>query len=836
MAAVGHALFIGAAPVAPAQASHAALRFAALRGLHKGAIASVSTAPIVVAGTTVAHVVALDAGGYVVMRADDAAPPVKLYSAVGALSNLPPAFLRVLETELAGELNYLTTRRAQLRSATAHFVAQWQALLGAAPITAADSSAEPLGATVGPLLTLTWNQNYPYNYYAPYASGGPGGRAYAGCVATAMAMILRYHQWPAAITTNYSYYDGGGACVGTHAASDATLTAYQWANMPTAVSSASTAAQKQAVGQLMYHCGVTVDMDFEYDGSGAYSEDVPGALQNYFAYNTSYVRSRASYNNTQWYALLETNMVQQRPVYYSFYSSGGGHAVVCDGTRNGNEIHLNYGWGGYATTWYNMDNVNGGGSAWTGHRALMDIAPKFAAVTVHEVVVEEDDDHDRYVAPGETAGLRIWLRNTGGASAGAVTGTLASLDPNVTVLAGGPLPYGVLTSGALASNEPLYSVLISGACPAGNYPLQFVAAANDRWTNVFTLRVDRLPRIVCATTNVLLTVEQGLDDSATIVLSNAGIETLTVYLTDNLLSGSTNYGVRTSDQADGPLFVWQDLSAHGTAVPFSDDDGVSQMLDIGFDFPFFGQSYSQLMIGANGGLGLTNGMLYYQNRALPTTTMYAPARFLAPLWCDLEPSKGGAVRYCASAGQFIVAWDAVPLYGSPTTETFQAILRPNGEILYQYKQHSGVPTNTIGVQAGFSPAGPAVQVAYNQPLVHDGLAVRIAPARGDSWLTYAPASVSVPPGSATNILVQCAAANLSNGVYTARAVIIHNDPRMPPLSITVEFIVPEPTMVGGLLMLTALFRRRGRAGDHFAEMQGTSGRVVGMSAAATEDQ
>ncbi len=809
MAAAGHAFFIGAAPVAPAQAGQAAARFAALRGLHKGAGGSGAIAPIVVAGTTVAQVVALEAGGYVVMRADDEAPPVKLYSAAGALSNLPPAFLRVLEAELAGELSYLAAHRAQVRTTTARFAAEWQALRGVAPAAPAAATAEPQGVTVGPLLALSWNQDYPYNYYAPFASGGPGGRAYAGCVASAMAMILRYHQWPVAITTNYSYYDSGGSCVGTHAASDATLNAYQWVNMPTSINSSSPTAQKQAIGQLMYHCAVTVAMNFEADGSGAYSEDVPGALQHYFAYNTSYVRSRASYNNSQWYTLLETNMVQQRPVYYSFYSSAGGHAVVCDGTRNGNELHLNYGWGGYATAWYNMDNVNGGGDIWTSHRAVMDIAPQFAAITVHEVAVESDDDQDGFVAPGETAGLRVWLRNTGGASAGVVTGMLTSLDAMLTVMTGGPQSYGALPATALASNAALFSVIVSGACPAGDYPLQFVAAARDAWTNVFTLRVDRLPRIHCATTAVVLMVEHGTTDYYAVSVTNAGIEPLTVYLTDNLLSGSTNYAVRTSDQADGPLFVWQDLTANGIAVPFSDDDGVSQMLDIGFDFPFFGQSYSQLMIGANGGIGLTNGILYYQNRALPTTTMYAPARFLAPLWCDLEPSKGGAVRYYAGAGQFIVAWDAVPRYDAATTETFQAILRPNGEMLYQYKQYSGIPTNTIGAQAGFSPAGPALQVAYNQPYVHDGLAVQIAPARTDSWLSYAPGNASIAPGSATTIAIQASAAPLSNGVYTARTMIIHNDPRVPPLTVAVEFVVPEPAVLGGLVVLAALFRRRG---------------------------
>lgn len=831
MAAVGHVLFMHAAPVTPAQAVQAATRLAALRGLHQGTFSGAATSPLQVGGTTVAHVVTLDAGGYVVMRADDAAPPVKLYSDVGALSNLPPAFLRVLEVELAGELAYLNAQRPALRTATMPYAAQWQALLEDATATA--TLAEPTGTTVGPLLTLSWNQDWPYNYYAPFASGGPDGRAYAGCVATAMSMILRYHQWPTAITTNYSYYDSGGSCVGTHAASDATLNAYQWVNMPTSISSSSPTAQKQAIGQLMYHCAVTVRMDFEADGSGAYSSDVPSALQSYFACTTSPVRYRSSYNNTQWYALLETNMLLQRPVYYSFLSADSGHAVACDGTRNGNEIHLNYGWGGYATAWYNMDNVNGGGVTWTSHAAVMDIAPKLAAVTVHEVAIESDDDQDGFVAPGETAGLRVWLRNTGGASAGVVTGLLSSLDAYLGVVAGGPQSYGVLPAGALASNAALFSVIVSGACPAGDYPLQFVAAARDAWTNVFTLRVDRLPRIQCATTAVVLMVEHGTTDYYAVSVTNAGIEPLTLYLTDNLLSGSTNYAVRTSDQTNGPLFVWQDLTQHGIPVQFSDDDGVSQMLDLGFDFPFFGQSHSQVMIGANGGLGLTNGILYYQNRGLPTTRMYAPARFLVPLWCDLEPAKGGAVRYAAGAGQFTVSWDAVPRYDASTTETFQAILRPTGEILYQYKQYSGIPTNTIGVQAGFSPAGPALQVAYNQPYVHDGLAVQIAPTRPDSWLSYAPANASIAPGSATTIEIQASAATLSNGVYTARTMIIHNDPRLAPLTIAVEFVVPEPA-TWLLVLLPCALLRRGVQGDQSAGLQGISDRVVGMSAAAED--
>jgi hypothetical protein len=72
-----------------------------------------------------------------------------------------------------------------------------------------------------------------------------------------------------------------------------------------------------------------------------------------------------SSRNAEWYYRVQNDISKNRPIYYSFsyYSSGaGGHAVVVDGCRNGNEFHVNFGWGNSyppSTAWYNMDDING---------------------------------------------------------------------------------------------------------------------------------------------------------------------------------------------------------------------------------------------------------------------------------------------------------------------------------------------------------------------------------------------------------------------------------------------------------------------------------------------
>ena len=136
-------------------------------------------------------------------------------------------------------------------------------------------------------------------------------------------------------------------------------TYYDWDNMPNRISSTSPQEQIEAIATLMYHCGVSVNMGFAYDGSGANSEDVPDAIKNYFSYSDeAKIRSRDNYTLTNWKNLLKGQFNIGWPVYYSGYSESGGHAFVCDGYDDDDLFHFNWGWGGSNDGYFVIDEID----------------------------------------------------------------------------------------------------------------------------------------------------------------------------------------------------------------------------------------------------------------------------------------------------------------------------------------------------------------------------------------------------------------------------------------------------------------------------------------------
>ena len=104
----------------------------------------------------------------------------------------------------------------------------------------------------------------------------------------------------------------------------------------------------------MYHCGVSVDMDYSPDGSAAFSEDVPGALSTYFDYNSNDIQWKtvADLGTTAWLTLLKTELNAGRPMLYRGQSDGGGHAFICDGYDPNDYLHFNWGWSGFCDGYY----------------------------------------------------------------------------------------------------------------------------------------------------------------------------------------------------------------------------------------------------------------------------------------------------------------------------------------------------------------------------------------------------------------------------------------------------------------------------------------------------
>ena len=212
--------------------------------------------------------------------------------------------------------------------------------------------------SVNPLVSTYWNQDCYYNEYCPEApgygwggwGGGPCGHAYAGCVACAMAQVMKYWNYP---TTGFGSHSYVHSEYGEQSANFAATT-YHWDDMPNEVWGSN-----DAVATLMYHCGVSVNMNYGPNGSGAQSQDVETAMRSYFGYCGAKYRQKTSYQEEAWIAMLKAELDLSHPIYYSGANGDSGHAFVCDGYDNNDYMHFNFGWSGGGDGYYSTYDVNG---------------------------------------------------------------------------------------------------------------------------------------------------------------------------------------------------------------------------------------------------------------------------------------------------------------------------------------------------------------------------------------------------------------------------------------------------------------------------------------------
>lgn len=295
------------------------------------------------------------------------------------------------------------------------------------------------------------------------------------------------------------------------------------------------------------------------------------------------------------------------------------------------------------------------------------------------------------------------------------------------------------------------------------------------------------PRLWYSPTNIVV---YG-DGTEILMISNKG----TVPLSFQLSKPLRGYEVRDSDEPGGPVYSWIDISGIGTEVLLN-DDSVQGPYSMPFAFPFFERYYTTFTIGANGGIGLADGDIPYENEPLPSSSV--PNQFLAVFWDDLDPAVAGKVYYHMNTNRVVVSWVGVPRYRSTDTVTFQAILYRGGEIVYQYRSMNGTLNScTIGIQA--SGTGPAVQKVYNQAYLKNNLALRFKPSSGYDWLQVIPTNGTVTAGSGLGVQITCNGSGLTVGEYEAVLSLTHNAPTVAR-DVRVVMIVPE----GGPMFLIAI--------------------------------
>lgn len=206
------------------------------------------------------------------------------------------------------------------------------------------------------LETAEWNQTAPYNDLCVLPDGKKG---LTGCVATAMAIFLRYMKYPAkgkghinSYTTDTNHYSMEGYDIDDHN--------YDWENMPIkdrAVRNGST-EQKFQVAQLIHDCGMMVEMDYTTSGSGASSFLIPEKLARHLGYNASALCcEKAIYTPTEWLKLIKDELAKNHPVMYAAQDAngGGGHEFIIDGYDENDRLSVNWGWGGSSNGYFSIE-------------------------------------------------------------------------------------------------------------------------------------------------------------------------------------------------------------------------------------------------------------------------------------------------------------------------------------------------------------------------------------------------------------------------------------------------------------------------------------------------
>ncbi len=330
----------------------------------------------------------VNGNGYVMVSADDNVIPILAYSREGLfdINRSAPAALAWIDG-YKNQITYVIEHNLPPQEGT---LERWNDLKVAHKNVGAKTTI------VTPLLTTKWDQSPHYNYLCP---GVGSGQAVTGCVATAMAQVMKFWNWPTVGTGYHTYTSTYGPL-----SADFGNTVYNWAGMPNSVTT-----NNNAVGTLMLHCGIAVDMNYSSTGSGSYVisyecwNNAPYcaefALKTFFHYkptlkgvprfgesNTAPYINLAAMTTAAWIAMLEAELNAGRPVIYSGSSTtAGGHCWVCDGweASPANFMHFNFGWSGASDGYYSVDNINppalgiggGGGNFNADQCAIIGIQP-----------------------------------------------------------------------------------------------------------------------------------------------------------------------------------------------------------------------------------------------------------------------------------------------------------------------------------------------------------------------------------------------------------------------------------------------------------------------------
>lgn len=273
--------------------------------------------------------------GFVIISGDDQLTAIVGYSDDCRIGEMPPA--------LAEWLNVYSSYVDDVRSGAVEHV----------------SATAATGTRIEPMLQTSWNQSAPYNNFCPEVSGQ---RTPTGCTATAMAQVMKFHEWPASPKKAISWLNN---ITGKTETIDITKHVYDWDNMLNHYRDGYNTVQADAVAQLMVDVGKAINSSYAPGGTGSTDVDAARGLVNVFNYSPQikiFKRNECTYD--EFISVIRENLEARQPLVHcgQAQSYAAGHAFVCDGIDENNYVHIDWGWDGAFNGFFDLGSMAPGGT------------------------------------------------------------------------------------------------------------------------------------------------------------------------------------------------------------------------------------------------------------------------------------------------------------------------------------------------------------------------------------------------------------------------------------------------------------------------------------------
>lgn len=348
--------------------------------------------------------------GFIIISADDKAKPILAYSNENLLGNYQNN--PIINNWLSDYKLYVYSAvNSQEKNNNSKYLKDWKNL--EANIFATKSEKKE----VAPMLeSIKFSQGYGWNDFCPEDVEGTNGRAIVGCVATAMAQIIRFWEHPKQGKSTYSYiHEKYGKLTANFGE-----TIYDWSNMSKIYPDKNNA-------KLLYQCGVSLDMNYGANSSGTSSGYVPHALKTFFRYDpTVKMIYKRNYKHQDWCDQMKAELNEKRPILYSGRSSvtkPAGHLFALDGykiTDQGDYFHINWGWAGNSNGYFYLTDMvtHGGNHNWIERNsAIINIkpinsAPEFISFPQTTVLINKEYKYKIATIDGDGDDVTIEIKET----------------------------------------------------------------------------------------------------------------------------------------------------------------------------------------------------------------------------------------------------------------------------------------------------------------------------------------------------------------------------------------------------------------------------------------